>query len=79
MLRKMRKTMGDRDRPYRLEGLVEMDDAFIGGRRHGGKCGRGAEGKTPLLAWGEGKKAGFIAIGAIPSVCSALVQPFATR
>ena len=37
MLRKLRHAMGDRDRRYRLKGLVEVDDALVGGRR-----GRGA-------------------------------------
>ena len=49
MLRRMRRAMGDRDSLYRLEGLVLLDDAFVGGRRSGGKSGRGAEGKTPIL------------------------------
>jgi len=28
---------------------VEMDDAYLGGARHGGKRGRGASGKTPIV------------------------------
>ena len=31
MLRKMRHAMADRDSIYRLGGLVELDDAFVGG------------------------------------------------
>src|SRR3712207_3061302 len=34
----------------RLEGRVEMDDAYLGGERQGGKRGRGAAGKTPVVA-----------------------------
>jgi len=48
MLRKLRTAMGDRDQNDRLRGLVEVDDAYIGGQR-AGKRGRGAEGKTPVL------------------------------
>lgn len=33
----------------KLAGVVEMDDACIGGKSTGGKCGRGAPGKTPVL------------------------------
>ena len=34
----------------RLAGRVEMDDAYLGGQRPGGKRGRGAAGKTPFVA-----------------------------
>ncbi len=33
-----------------LEGLVEVDDVYWGGKSKGGKRGRGAPGKTPFLA-----------------------------
>ena len=33
-----------------LEGRVEIDDAYLGGERPGGKRGRGAAGKTPIVA-----------------------------
>ena len=34
----------------KLAGRVEMDDAYLGGQRAGGKRGRGAAGKTPFVA-----------------------------
>src|SRR5215217_8500814 len=34
----------------KLEGRVEVDDAYLGGERPGGKRGRGAAGKTPVVA-----------------------------
>ena len=34
----------------KLSGRVEIDDAYLGGERPGGKRGRGAAGKTPLVA-----------------------------
>jgi hypothetical protein len=34
----------------RLAGRVEIDDAYLGGERRGGKRGRGAAGKTPIVA-----------------------------
>ena len=37
------------DKP-KLEGRVEVDDAYLGGQRAGGKRGRGAAGKTPFVA-----------------------------
>ena len=32
----------------KLAGRVEVDDAYLGGQRSGGKRGRGAAGKAPL-------------------------------
>jgi transposase-like protein len=34
----------------KLEGRVEIDDTYLGGERSGGKRGRGAAGKTPVVA-----------------------------
>src|SRR5699024_11868760 len=48
MLRRLRRAMADRDSIYRLSGLIEVDDALVGGRQPG-KRGRGAEGKVPVL------------------------------
>ena len=37
--------MGDQNHLYRLRGIIELDDAFVGGKRSG-KRGRGAAGKS---------------------------------
>jgi ribosomal protein L37AE/L43A len=42
----MRRCEQDRE----LDGRVEMDDAFLGGERSGGKAGRGSENKVPIVA-----------------------------
>src|SRR5260370_21098387 len=34
----------------RLTGRIEIDDAYRGGERNGGKRGRGSPGKTPIVA-----------------------------
>jgi transposase-like protein len=47
---KLGQVMLERDGAKRLRGRVEIDDAYIGGERPGGKRGRGAAGKTPFLA-----------------------------
>ena len=51
MKHKLMRAMAAReaDKP-RLEGRVEIDDAYLGGERPGGKRGRGAAGKTPFVA-----------------------------
>ena len=47
---KLMQVMVERDRNQPLSGLVELDDAYLGGERSGGKRGRGAAGKTPFVA-----------------------------
>ncbi len=43
ILHKIRSAMGARDNTYTLGGNVEMDEAFFGGKKTGGKRGRGAD------------------------------------
>ena len=47
---KLKQVMLERDATKRLSGRVEIDDAYLGGERSGGKRGRGAPGKTPFVA-----------------------------
>ena len=44
------KLMLERNDTQQLSGLVQIDDAYLGGERSGGKRGRGASGKTPFVA-----------------------------
>ncbi len=48
---KLMRAMADREagKP-KLGGRVEIDDTYLGGERPGGKRGRGAAGKTPVVA-----------------------------
>lgn len=50
MKHKLQHVMKIADDSLPLEGLIELDDAYWGGKRSGGKRGRGAPGKTPYLA-----------------------------
>jgi transposase-like protein len=47
---KLLQAMKERDDAVPLAGRVELDDAYWGGQRSGGKTGRGSPGKTPFLA-----------------------------
>ena len=51
MKQKLMAVMSERDagKP-KMSGRVEIDDAYLGGKRTGGKRGRGAAGKTPFVA-----------------------------
>jgi transposase-like protein len=47
---KFMQVMFEREAGQPLFGRVEMDDAYLGGKRPGAKRGRGAPGKTPFVA-----------------------------
>jgi len=47
---KLMQVMKERHDTRPLGGWVQLDDAYWGGARHGGKRGRGAPGKTPFVA-----------------------------
>lgn len=42
--------MGQRDENYLLFGIVELDDGYIGGNSHNGKCGRGTDKSKIVVA-----------------------------
>jgi transposase-like protein len=50
MKHKLMEVMYLRERPRKLTGRVEIDDAYLGGERSGGKAGRGSENKVPFVA-----------------------------
>ena len=50
MKHKLMQAMLEREGARRLQGLVQIDDAYWGGRRRGYKRGRGTRGKTPFVA-----------------------------
>lgn len=47
---KLMQAMGDRESRYVLTGNIQVDDAYLGGERSGGKVGRGSENKVPFIA-----------------------------
>ena len=50
MKHKLMQVMMERDHNNKLSGLIELDDAYLGGERTGCKPGRGAAGKMPFVA-----------------------------
>lgn len=80
MLRKLRVAMGDQNRLYQLTGIIELDDAFVGGKRPG-KRGRGANGKTAILVACEHNngKPGFIAMKAVAQATQGSVKAIAPQ
>jgi ribosomal protein L37AE/L43A len=50
MKHKLMEVMRQREDSRVLDGRVEIDDAYLGGERAGGKRGRGSENKIPFIA-----------------------------
>lgn len=50
MHHKLMQVMAMREEHYPLEGKVQVDDAYLGGERTGGKVGRGSENKVAFIA-----------------------------
>jgi len=50
MHHKLMQAMAERETLYTLCGQVQVDDAYLGGERAGGKVGRGSENKVPFVA-----------------------------
>ena len=78
MLKKIRTAMANRDSMYCLfDELIELDDAYIGGKKPG-KRGRGAAGKKPVVVAVEnkGKKAGFVAMKAVETISGHTIKNF---
>lgn len=47
---RVNRAMAQQDSTHRLSGAVQLDDAYLGGERAGGKAGRGSENKVPFVA-----------------------------
>ena len=50
IVHRVREAMHEPASAERLSGVVEVDETYMGGRRRGGTRGRGARGKTPVVA-----------------------------
>jgi len=49
MKQKIMEAMTEREEGRQLAGFVQVDDAYLGGERNGGKPGRGSENKQPFV------------------------------
>ena len=83
MLHKLRWAMRCRNKRYVLQGLVEVDDAYVGGAAEGtGTTGRGAAKKTPIAVAVELDALGkprHVALDTLARVDSHSLRKFATR
>ena len=79
---KLAQVMMERDATKQLTGRVELDDAYVGGERTGGKRGRGASGKTSFVAAVETTPEGKpvrLKLRRVASFCNHAISIFAKR
>lgn len=78
LLKRIRSAMSDRDKNYQLSGLIEMDEAYLGGPRPGGKRGRGTEQLKMVAAMSKTNsgKPLFLHLQLIPDVTTRTLQSF---
>jgi transposase-like protein len=79
---KILRAMADREEGYLLRGKIQMDDAYLGGERQGGKAGRGSENKIPIVAAVSLNEAGHpihIRITAVSGFSSDAIAHWANR
>ena len=74
MFNKVRTLLNEDQDP--LTGMVEVDETYIGGARHG-KRGRGAEGKTAVV--GAVQRKGKVVAKAVPNVKRSTLVPFMNK
>ena len=79
---KLKQVMLERDAAKKLSGRIEIDDAYVGGERRGGKRGRGAAGKTPFVAAVETTEDGKpvrLKLRRVAGFSGAAIEDFAER
>jgi len=76
---KIRKAMVERETRCQLQGVIELDDTYLGGKKKPGKRGRGAGGKVPVILAVERrpKGCGHVALSKVPSLSSREAKRFA--
>ncbi len=74
MFKQIRSLLQEHMQP--LTGEVEVDETYVGGRRHG-KRGRGAEGKTKVV--GAAQRNGKVVAQVVPDVKRHTLVPFMSR
>ena len=74
MAHEIRKHMADADGEWPLDGDVEADETYVGGRTTGGKRGRGAPNKT--IVFGMLDRDGDVMANVVPNVRKRTLQAF---
>ena len=82
MKQKIMQLMYESDSRYKLQGDVEIDDAYLGGVKKEGKRGRGSENKKPFLAAVQCNTEGypvFVKLSIVSGFTSAAIKSWAEQ
>ena len=81
MCQKIRHAMGERDKNYKMNGIVEMDEAFFGSPTEGGKRGRGTEKAAVMVSvsLSEDGKPVYAKMEVVAAVNGETVKSFAEK
>lgn len=82
MKHKLMVAMTERESTRQLGGFVELDDAYLGGERNGGKPGRGSENKRPFViavSSDEAGRPGTAVIEPVSGFTTAAITEWAER
>ena len=81
LLTRIRSAMHDRDQNYMLEGIIEMDEAYLGAARGGKKRGRGTERKKMAVAVSKDDNGHplFLKLQMIPDIKTITLQDFVDK
>ena len=76
LLVRIRRAMGDRDKKYMLHGIIEMDEAYLGGPKQGKMHGRSTERKKMIVAISKARfdHSLFLRLKMVPDVTTATLQ-----
>ena len=77
---KIMQAMSEREETYLLRGKVQIDDAYLGGERCGGRPGRGSENKVPIVAAVSVNEAGcpvHVKLSTVPTFSFAAIADWA--
>lgn len=79
---KLMHAMAQREQCHQLRGLIQLDDAYLGGERAGGKVGRGSENKVPFVAAVSLSNQGqplFVKLSLVEGFNSAAIKDWAVK
>jgi len=82
LLQKIRKSMREQDSQYKLQGIIEIDDAYFGGKSTGKKRGRGTNQPKVIVAVStdkDKKHAGFVKMKVVKDLDTSTVNKFIAK
>ncbi len=79
MLKRLRACMGDRDQQYLLSGLIELDEALVGGKKSGGKGPADGKARVLVACENRGERAGHLKMEVVDKTNKETVANFSSK